>query len=588
MESSSAEKGIQLAREHRPDLILMDIQLPGMDGLTATRLIREDSSISDIPVVALTSHAMQGDEDRALAAGCDGYITKPIDTRSFCDSILQYIKRKSNPEEKNNVTFKNRILIVDDDPLNVKMLRSTLSKNSYEIVTAYDGESALEIIAEEHPDLILLDIMMPGIDGYEVTRRLKRDPATSHISILLITALDGADDKAKGLEAGADEFLNKPVNIPELRARVESLLCLKEYQEQFQAQIQYEDRTAESAQKELSEREAAKPPLILLVEDDPKYAKIIMKYLSQEAFRIVCVPDGEEAVAFAGKEAVDLMLLDLILPGMDGFEVVQNLRGMEQQRNLQVVAITGLDDMEDKLRGIHLGFDDYLVKPIHAEELKARVHALLKKKAYMDRLNKEADSPLKAAISDRLTGLFNPAYLTHFLDHEIKRSKRQKHPLALIIIDIDGFKNIDDTCEYVIDDSLLRGLGQEIKRNIREVDLPARYGGKRFAVVLPYADASGSRIAAKRIQGAVHDQFRGKENTDGTEKATVSMGISLFPSGAETVDELIRKADAALDEAKRVGKNRICMMDGDASVSDISSENVDSSRALIDAEKLNM
>ncbi len=573
LESIEAETGIQLVREHHPDLVLMDIQLPGMDGLTATRLIRNDAAIKDIPVVALTSHAMQGDEEKALAAGCDGYITKPIDTRDFLNTIAQFVKKKNTSEEKKIFVGKNRILIVDDDPLNVKLLQTMLAKENYEVIEAYDGESTLKIASEEHPDLILLDIMMPGMDGYEATRILKNDPKTKDIPILLITSLDGRDDKLKGLRVGADDFLNKPVNTSELRARVQSLLRLKEYREQLKARTRSEKFILEPADDKETKNMVNPFPLILLVEDDPKDAKIIQEYLSNEPFRVEHMKTGESAVAFSKKEKIDLMVVDILLPGMDGFEVIENLKEQDDQRNAQVVLITSLDNLENKLRGITLGADEYLVKPINSEEIKARVHALLKKKTYMDQLSHQFENALEAAISDNLTGIYNHAYLKHFLDLEIRRSRRQKHPLGFIMLDIDDFKKFNDTHGHLAGDSMLKWLGKVIKKNIRDVDLPARYGGEEFAIVMPYADREGAEFVAKRIEAAIRDS----SHVPGTlfelgNKMTVSMGIAFFPSDAVTVDELIHRADMALYKAKREGKNRICILEKDDMISGDPSE----------------
>ena len=561
LEATAAEKGIELAREHHPDLILMDIQLPGMDGLTATRLIRQDPELKEMTVVALTSYAMQGDEEKALTAGCNGYISKPIDTRNFIETVTRYLKKEAAGLEKKNFAGKNRILIVDDEPLNVKLLKSMLVKDEYEVISAYNGEGALKRTSEECPDLILLDIMMPDLDGYEVTRRLKSDVQTKDIPIMLITALNGRDDKIKGLQVGADEFLNKPVNASELRTRVQSLLRLKEYQEQLKARTQSEKFILEPASKEKPQDADISFPLILLVEDDPKDAKIILEYLGQEPYRIEHIKEGEQAVSFAKKEPIDLMLLDILLPGMNGFEVCQNLKEMDNQRNIQVVVITCLDDLENKLRGINLGVDDYIVKPIISEELRARINALLKKKAYMDRLSDQFENAMEAAISDKLTGIYNHAYLKHFLDLEIRRSRRQKHPLALIMLDIDDFKKYNDTQGHLVGDELLKWLGMVIKKNIRDVDLPARYGGEEFGIVLPYAGREGAEIVAKRIEEAIKEQSHLPKAPNDLGRISVSMGIAFYPSDAASVDELIHLADMALYRAKREGKNQICMVD---------------------------
>jgi len=257
-EAENAEVGFQIIEEHRPDIILMDIQLPGMDGLTATRRIKTSEAYKDIPVIALTAKAMDGDEQKALAAGCDGYIVKPINTQGFISTLNNCLqdasKNKPNQTEKilskenpDNVdaldhrikniedafSQRRKILIVDDEHLNVQLMERQLADYSYDTIAAYCGEDALDIVEKELPDLIILDIVMPGIDGYEVIRAIRANKRTADIPIILCTVLNSQEERIRGLNIGADEFLNKPIMFEELVARVRSLIRLKAYQDQI-------------------------------------------------------------------------------------------------------------------------------------------------------------------------------------------------------------------------------------------------------------------------------------------------------------------------------------------------------------------
>jgi len=562
LEAVDAESGLKLVRERRPTMVLMDIQLPGMDGLEATRAIMKDPDLKDTPVVALTAHAMCGDEEKALEAGCVGYIAKPIDTRNFLDTVNQY-KHQKPKTATDKGDYRHRVLIVDDDPVNTKLLTSMLPTDKYAVITALTGEMCLEKTMREHPDLILLDIMMPGLDGYEVTRQLKKDPKTQNIPVMLITALDEQADKIKGLEAGADDFLNKPVNTFELRARVQSLLRLKVYHEQLKTRSQSENSVLMPSVPGAGE-ETIYSPLILVVEDDEKDVRLFQKYLDPEGFRLKIIGDGEAAIEFAREESIDLILIDIMLPGMDGFEVIKQLKKMAKHRNAQLVVVTQVDDLKSKILGINLGIDDYLIKPINREELIARVHSLLKKKAYMDRLSTQFENALQAAISDKLTGIYNHAYFKHFIDLEVKRAIRQKHPLALIMIDIDNFKKYNDTYGHPVGDVLLKWIGKVIRTSIRDVDVPARYGGEEFAVVLPYADRKGAPVVAERIRTAISTEPFVTPDMKNTGKITVSMGIAYYPEDAASAKELIKLADKALYRAKREGKDRVCIYQKDA------------------------
>ncbi len=389
LKAMDAETGISLMREHSPDLVLMDIRLPGMDGLQATRLIKQDPELRDIPVIALTAQAMVGDEADALRAGCSGYFSKPIDTRSFLATLQSFIgERKKKSEASKRIQFdrKARILVVDDDPLNVKLLTAKLESAEYDTIEAYSGQEGLDKAVTESPDLLLLDVMMPNMDGFEVTRRLKSDPITSHIPIILVTALDEKEGKARGLEAGADDFLNKPIKNIELQARVRSLVDLKRYRDQVSDQRQVREQLGPTSQHSGLCYEREHIPTVILVEDDETEAQMIQYYLDGEPLQVQLYTDGETALKRVREGKVDLILLDILLPDMNGFEVCRLLKENEETRDIQILVVTCLGDLESKLKGIEIGADDYLVKPIDEKELKARIRWLLEKKCYLDSL----------------------------------------------------------------------------------------------------------------------------------------------------------------------------------------------------------
>ena len=451
-----------------------------------------------------------------------------------------------------------KILIVDDDPLNVKLLAAKLPAKRYDILKAYDGEQALEKVAAESPDLILLDIMMPGIDGYQVTRTLKNDPATRDIPVVLVTALDGADDKIKGLKAGADEFLNKPVNSAELTARVKSFLRLRRYQEQLKARSQTDKVFTTPDERQNCLQELSDPASILLVEDNDRDVKLLQGYLESENYRISLGRDGEETLSRVSGEKFDLILLDILLPGMDGFEVCRRLKEKPHTRDIQIVVITCLQDLESKLRGLELGVDDFLVKPINPHELKARLNALLKKKQYLDRLHVNYETALQYAITDRRTGLYNHGYFEHSLATEIKRAMRQSHPVSLMMIDLDNFKDYNDNLGHLAGDAILKEIGRLTKQNIREVDLAARYGGEEFAIILPYTPPSGAAVSAERLRQRIAQHSFAPEISLPSRHLTVSIGFAGFPDDAGAAIELVKAADAALYHAKQTKKNRVC------------------------------
>ena len=450
---------------------------------------------------------------------------------------------------------KSKILIVDDEPLNVKLLNAMLPSDQYDTAFAYSGEEALKIMNDFRPDLILLDIMMPGLNGYELTQILKSDTKNQDIPIVLVTAFGGSEFEIKGLEAGADEFLNKPVNRTELLTRVKSLIRLRQYKEQIKSRTcSLNSATYENEENNCVQDEELNLPSILIVEDNKIDAKLIQRYLQGEPYQIKFAGDGEEAISRSQQERIDVILLDLLLPGKNGFEVCRILKEMEHTQNIQIVAITGLSDLDSKLKGIELGVDDYLIKPVNMHVLRTRIKSLVKKKALLDRLFNKYEMAVHSAITDKLTGLYNRRYFDYFIDLEFKRSLRENSSLALLMIDVDNFKNINDTLGHLIGDKILDKLGDLIKENIRETDLAARYGGEEFSIVMSNTDFEEAAEIAERIRKSIEACKFDIEKLI----ITVSIGIALYPLDANALQELLDKADSALYRAKREGKNQVC------------------------------
>ena len=219
--------GLRLAHRERPDLILMDLSLPVMDGWEAARRIKADPDLKRIPIIALSAHAMSGDAQKARQCGCDDYLSKPLDEKLLREKLHHYLGPLYQRSGAAPAAGGHRILIVDDEPLNVDYLQQELEELGYDTMSARDGQEALECVATDPPDLILLDILMPVMDGFEVCRALKGDDSTRLIPIVIMTTLDGIDDRIKGIEAGADDFLTKPVNQRQLIARLQTSLRLK-------------------------------------------------------------------------------------------------------------------------------------------------------------------------------------------------------------------------------------------------------------------------------------------------------------------------------------------------------------------------
>ena len=566
IDAMEAETGLKLAREHHPDLILMDIQLPGMDGLTATEIIKKDAQLKDIPVVALTAHAMDGDDQKAYAAGCIGYITKPIEVRTFAKSIRQWLQNQAATTDHSDTEpyvsqkdtgvsrYNKNIMIVDDELLNLKLLSGMLASEPYNLTTMTSGREALARIDEQPPDIILLDIIMPDVDGFEVTRQLKNNPETKDIPIILVTALTEYKDKIKGLEAGADEFLNKPVQAEELLTRIQSLLRMKEYHDRLSCKISTEENFTRKIDL-LNAKDQPQQGVVLLVEDNSEYRHLLKFHLANQPYRLLLAATGREALALLEKEPIDCLLIDIMLPDIDGFTICEKIHEDEAYRHIQTVGITSTKDLELKIRGIEAGFDDYLIKPVNFTELKVRIKALLKKKTYLDQLKNKYHAVFQQAISDSLTGLYNNAYCKHFLKVDLQKAKRQGYPISLIMADLDNFKQVNDEYGHITGDLVLKEIAAILTKTIRLTDVAARYGGEEFALILPYTNTNKAITLADRIIKAVHSHsFTIKETTLDL-KLTISLGIATYPDHAASMTELFERADQALYKAKQQGKN---------------------------------
>ncbi len=562
LEASDARTGIRLAQEHNPDLILMDIQLPGMDGLSATRIIKKDPVLKDIPVVALTAHAMHGDDLKIRESGCDGYISKPIDTRSFLKRILQLLQEnteyRKSPHGK-NFNHKNRILIIDSDPLNIKLLKARFPNDKYEVISASNTEETLEKALNEFPDLILLDFTITDMDSYDVTGRLKRNPATRDIPIIMITTLDGKCDEEKALMTGVDEFIDKPVNTTELMARINSVLRLKQYQDQLAIHRQSAEFFSAALNRKGPLPGAIDLPSVLLVEDSEKDARLIQSYLEGQPYRIAIARDGDETISLAQREKTDLILLDINLSDMNCFEICRRLKGMYETRNIPIVMITRLQDMENMDLCIEPGVDDYLIKPINFRELRARINILLKKKLYMDTFYSNYEAALNPAIIDPVTGLYNALYFKRFIELEVKRSLRHGYPVGLVMIGVDELDSYNDSYGRLTGDMILRELARVIKSNVREIDLAARYSDDEIAVILPYYNKENALIVVERIRRA----FASHSFQDNAPLQPVDinlcMGIAFCMTDASTAEELIRNTGSMLYLAREERKNRVCI-----------------------------
>ena len=449
-----------------------------------------------------------------------------------------------------------RILVVDDIPANVKLLEARLLAEYFEVLTAYSGAEALEACENGKVDVVLLDVMMPQMDGFEVCRRLKADPATQHIPVVMVTALDHISDRVRGLEAGADDFLTKPVNDLQLMTRVKSLVRLKTLTDELRLRA---STTRNIGIEELLSRRNAvveEESRVLLVDDRPGSAERISRMLRG---RCALTLNGDPQAAFfqAAEGGFDCIIISTGLSDYDPLRLCSQLRTLDRTRFLPIMLIAGEGEDDKLVRGLELGVNDYLVRPVDQQELVARLMTQIRRKRYNDHLRASLAQTIEMAVTDGLTGLHNRRYLDSHLATLFERARSRNRPLSLMITDIDRFKLINDTWGHDAGDAILREFAARLRKNVRGIDLACRMGGEEFVVVMPDTDAVIAEKVAERIRLQIAQAPFPTGDGDHSIDVTVSVGVAGIGPGIETMEALMKRADRALYEAKNGGRNRV-------------------------------
>jgi two-component system cell cycle response regulator len=449
-----------------------------------------------------------------------------------------------------------RVLVVDDILSNVKLLEAKLTAEYFEVVTAFNGADALTRIEQHDVDIVLLDVMMPGMDGFEVCRRIKRNPNSAHIPVIMVTALDQVSDRVAGLGAGADDFLTKPVDDAALFARVRSLVRLK----MMTDELRMREATGHSMGLiDPTETFADAQPTgrILIIEDRPESIAWFSSAL-HPANEVFAVDSFEEALVRVRGGDFDLIVVSLGLRGFDGLRLCSQLRSLPEGRNVPILVLVSDGDRRKLTQALEMGVNDYLTRPIDKNELVARVRTQLRKKHYADRLRQNVQLSVEMAITDQLTGLYNRRYLSRHIDTLVASTLKSGKPIAFLILDIDHFKAVNDSYGHDIGDEVLREFATRISANIRGIDLACRYGGEEFVVVMPDTDIALASTVAERLRGSVEKTPFTISRSPHAIQVTVSIGIADTEGGSsETAQTLLRRSDQALYRAKRDGRNRV-------------------------------
>ena len=441
-----------------------------------------------------------------------------------------------------------RVLVVDDVPANLRLLEAKLRAEYFEVALAASGPEALALSTAWAPDIILLDIMMPGMDGYEVCRRLKAQPATAHIPVVMVTALTEQAERVRGLQAGADDFISKPVDTALLFARLRALLRVKQVLDAWRIR----GETARDMGLESTELpdDGFIGARLLLAGGQAAEVDAGGAALAADGILLDHAPDEQAAWERLQDEMHDLALLSVPLAGGDALRLTSRLRARSESRDMPLVLLAGEDQRQAVLRAFDLGASDHVMRPVDPPELRARVRNQLRRRRYQDLLRESLDRSLELAVTDALTGLRNRRYVRRHLDGLL----RSGAAVAVLLLDVDRFKPLNDRHGHAAGDVALKAGADTLREHLRAVDVVARYGGEEFMVVMASAGEEEAGAVAERLRAAVAERPIALPGV--MLNVTVSIGIAITrgPVGA---DRLVAAADAALYRAKERGRNRV-------------------------------
>lgn len=449
-----------------------------------------------------------------------------------------------------------RILVVDDILPNIKLLEHKLTSEYYEVATATSGFEALEKVKSVNPDLILLDVMMPGMDGYEVCRRLKSDPETMYIPVVMVTALDQPENKIMGLECGADDFITKPIDDISLMARVKNLTRLKMMTDELRM------RQSTGAKFGISD-DLIDAPIegnVLIVETNPAIAEKMLRHLPAGCTGTI-ESNPNLVLDQLQKKEYKLVIVSLHMNNFDGLRICSMIRASENFRKISLIT-TGENHNNNIafVKAFDIGVNDFISRPIDYNEFVVRVKSQIKRFYFSEKLRKHVENSVEYAITDPLTNMHNRRYLNMHLETLCTKSIEHRKALSVAIFDIDHFKSINDTYGHDAGDAVLVQFSANLKNNIRNFDLGVRLGGEEFLIVMPETDLAHAAAVCERIRAGIENKNFQIDNEKFI-KATCSIGVACLVDN-EKEQELIKRADAALYRAKQTGRNRVVIHKG--------------------------
>jgi two-component system, NtrC family, sensor kinase len=478
----------------RVALVVLDVVLPDGDGLELLREIRAQSRAASTPVLLLSTEAEVRDRILGLQTGADDYVGKPYDTGYIIARAKELVRARSGSGTHEAAT----ILVVDDSPTFREQLRHAFEAAGYTVLTASNGEEGLRVAASSRPSAMVVDGVMPGIDGGTVIRKIRMDPALRRLPCVLLTASEDGGAELRALDAGADAFVRKEEDIEIILARLRAVL-----------------RTAATQRSDTSS--LLGPMRILAVDDSPTYLHELSAVLRGEGYDVVLARSGEDAIEMLAAQPVDCILLDLLMPGLDGQETCRRIKASPVVRDIPLIILTAVEEKTAILDGFGTGADDFISKSSEVDLLKARVHAQLRRKQFEDEHRRIREELLRSELdASEQRAARAVAETRAALVEQLERKNKEleafsysvSHDLRAPLRSIDGFSQI------VLDDC--PELGTKAREHLRRIRGAAQRMGELIDDLLELsrvgrAELVRSEVDLSALAESVVEELRRRE-----------------------------------------------------------------------------
>ncbi|MEA5445855.1 diguanylate cyclase [Gammaproteobacteria bacterium AB-CW1] len=418
------------------------------------------------------------------------------------------------------------ILVVDHSKVFRAMWHQLVLKAGHEPIMVASGQEGLEMLGKRRVDLVCVSLTLPDTDGIEFCRRARKTRRGRHVPLILLTSTEDKKARLKAFEAGATDIHPK-TDIEEL--------------------FNQAARFVEEDDQRISGR-------VLYVEDSTVVAHVMLRILERLGLEVDHYTSASDAFEAFDKHAYDLVVSDILVEGeMSGMGLVSRIREkFPDKARVPILAVSGMDDINRRMELFRLGVNDFISKPVVEEEVVARVSNLISNKQLFDQVRAQRRHLYELAMIDQLTGLYNRNSLSEFANKSFSEANRHDFPLSLILIDIDHFKQINDTHGHLTGDEVLAAIGEMLKEKCRNEDFAVRFGGEELMLILPHCDSEGAVQRGEELREAVESLEPAGIHV------TASLGVTSRPLGREvSMEDLFRVADAAVYKAKEGGRNQV-------------------------------